>query len=57
MLDYLPTDKHDILLIADNSDYGCIFVLKSLHNVKPDVKSNRFLQIKATCCNPMQKKR
>ena len=27
MLNALPTDKHDILLIAHNSDYDCIFIL------------------------------
>ena len=27
MLHNLPTDTHDILLIAHNSDYGCIFML------------------------------
>ena len=49
MLHALPTDKDEILLVAHNSDYGCRFILEYLQNVKPIVKSNRFLQIKATC--------
>ena len=57
MLNNLPTYKKDILLIAHNSDYDCIFILEYLQNVKPIVKSNRFLQIKATYYNPIQKKR
>ena len=48
MLDALPIDKGEILLIAHNSDYGGTFILKYLQNVKPIVKSDRFLQIKAT---------
>ena len=43
-----------ILLIAHNSDYDCIFILKCLQHVKPVVKSNRFLQTKATYYNPIQ---
>ena len=30
MLIALPTGKHDILLIAHNSDYGCRFILECL---------------------------
>ena len=56
MLNALPTDKKEILRIAHNSDYDCRFILKCLQNVKPIVKSDRFLQIKATYCNPKSKK-
>ena len=52
MLNALPTDKGDILLIAHNSDYDCIFILEYLQNIKPIVTSNRFLQIQATYFNP-----
>ena len=51
MLNALPHDKGDILLIAHNSDYDCIFILYYLYNVQPIVNSNRFLQIKATYYN------
>ena len=57
MLNKLPTDNHEILLIAHTSDYGCRFILNYLQNVKPIVKRNRFLQIKATCYNPIRKKK
>ena len=56
MLSALPTDKKHILLIAHNSDYDCKFILEYLQNVKPIVKSVRFLQIKATYYNPIRKK-
>ena len=56
MLNALPTDKKEILLIAHNSDYGCIFILECLQNVKHIVKSNRLLQIQATYFNPIHKK-
>ena len=46
MLNALPTDKKEILLIAHNSDYDCRFILEYLQNVKPIVKSDRFLHIK-----------
>ena len=52
MLHSLPTDEHDILRIAHNSDYGCRFILGYLGNVKPIVKGGRFLQIKTTYYNP-----
>ena len=55
MLNALPTDKGEILFIAHNSDYGCIFILDYLQNVKPIVKSNRFLQINSTYYNPKAK--
>ena len=48
MLNSLHTDKHEILLIAHNSDYDCRFILQYLQNIKPIVKGGRFLQIKAT---------
>ena len=55
MLNALPHCKGDILLIAHNSDYDCIFILEYLQNVQPIVKSSRFLQIKATYYNPIRK--
>ena len=48
--------KQYILLIAHNSDCDCIFILEYLENAKPIVKGGRFLQIKATCYNPMKRK-
>ena len=48
VLNALPIDKGEILLIAHNSDYDCRFILGYLQNVKPIVESCRFLQIKAT---------
>ena len=56
MLNALPTDKHEIILIAHDSDYGCRFILEYLENIKPIVKGGRFLQIKATYCNPIKRK-
>ena len=55
MLNALPHDKGEILLIAHNSDYDCRFILDYLQNVKPIVESSRFLQIKATYYNPIAK--
>ena len=57
MLNALPHDKGEILLIAHNSDYDCRFILEYLQNVKPIVKSNRFLQMKATYYNPIAKQK
>ena len=57
MLNALPTDRDEILLIAHSSNYGCRFILEYLLNVKPVVKSNRFLQVKATYYNPIAKKK
>ena len=57
MLNALPTDKGEILLIAHNSNYDCRFILEYLNIVKPIVKSNRFLNIKATYYNPKTKKK
>ena len=48
MLNALPTGKKEILLIAH--------ILEYLQNVQPIVKSDRFLQIKATYYNPEVKK-
>ena len=48
MLNSLPHDKGEILLIAHNSDYDCRCILEYIQTVKPIVKSNRFLQVKAT---------
>ena len=56
MLNGLPTGKQEILIIAHNSDYGCRFILEHLQNKKHIVKSNRFLQSKATYYNPIRKK-
>ena len=55
VLNALPTDKGEILLIAHNSDYGCRFILEYLNDVKPIVKSGRYLHIKATYYNPKAK--
>ena len=55
MLNALPADKKDILLIAHSSDYDYIFILEYLQNVQPIMKSVRFLQIKATYSNPIRK--
>ena len=57
MLNALHTDKGEILRIAHNSNNDCIFILEYLQNVKPIVKSNRLLQIKATYVNPKAKKK
>ena len=55
MLNALPTDKKEILLSAHNSDYDCRFILEYLQNVKPIIKSNRCLHIKATYFDPIHK--
>ena len=57
MLNALPTDKNEIVLIAHNSDYDCRFILEYLQNVKPIVKGGRFLQIKANYYNPIVRKK
>ena len=57
LLNALPTDKKEILLIAHNSDYDCRFILEYLQNVQPIVKSGRLLQVKATYYNPKAKKK
>ena len=38
MLNALPHDKGDILLITHNSDYDCRFILEYSSNVQPIVK-------------------
>ena len=55
MLNALPTDKKEILLIAQNSYYDCRFILEYLQNVQPIVKSVRFSHFKATYYNPQAK--
>ena len=57
MLNALPHDKGDILLIVHNSDYDCRLILEYLSNVQPIVGSGRFLQTKATYYNPVNKKK
>ena len=57
MLNALPTDRKEILLIAHNSDYDCRFILESLQNVKPIVKGGRFLQIKQPITTQLIKRR
>ena len=57
MLNALPIDEHEILLIAHNSYYECRFVLEYLENVKSIVEGGIFLQIKATYYNPIKRKK
>ena len=57
VLNALPIDKTEILLIAHNSDYDCRFVLEHLQIAKPIVKGGRCLQIKATYYNPIHKQK
>ena len=38
VLNALPTGKEEILVIAHNLDYGCIFILEYPQNVEPIVK-------------------
>ena len=47
MLNALPTDKDELLLIAHNSNYDCRFILKYLQKVTTIQKDGRFLQVKA----------
>ena len=56
MLNALPTDKDELLLIAHNSDYDCRFILQYLQNPKQIIKGGRLLQIKATYHNPIVQK-
>ena len=44
MLNALPTDNTDRLLIAHTSDCDCRLILEYLENVKPIVKGGHFLQ-------------
>ena len=46
MLNNLPTDKHEIILIAHTANYDCRFIQQYLQNVRPIVKSNRMLMVK-----------
>ena len=46
MLNALPTDKKEILLIAHNSDYDCRFILEYLQNGLPIVKVVDFYRLK-----------
>ena len=51
----LPTDKHEIILIAHNANYDCRFIQQYLQNVRPIVKSNRILMLKGIYYNPIHK--
>ena len=55
MLNALPTDKNEMLVIAHNSYYDCIIILEYLEHVKPIIKGGRFLQIKATYYNTVKR--
>ena len=57
MLNALPTDKDELLLIAHNSDYDCRFLLEYLRNVKPIVKGGRLLQINTIYITTLSNKR
>ena len=57
MLNALPTDKKEMLSIAHNSGYDCKFILGYLQKVKPIVKSDKFVQVKATYYNTIHKKK
>ena len=57
MLNALPTDRNQMLLIAHSSGFDSRFILNCIGNVKPIVNSNRFLQIKATYDNPNQQRK
>ena len=55
MLNGLPTDKDELLLIAHNSDYDCRCIFQYLRNPKPIIKGRRFLQTKEAYYNPIVK--
>ena len=55
MLNNLPTDKHEIILIAHNINYDCRFIQQYLQHVIPIVKSHRILMFKGICYNPIHK--
>ena len=57
MLNDLPTDKHEILLIAHNANYDCRFIQQYSQNVRPIVKSNDILMLKGMYFNPIHKKK
>ena len=54
MLNNLPTDKHEIILIAYNANCDCRFIQQYVQNVRPIVKSNRISMLKGICYNPTQ---
>ena len=53
MLNNLPTDTHEIILIAHNANHDCRFIKQYLQNVRPIVKSNRMLMSKGIYYNPI----
>ena len=55
MLNNLPTDKHEIILIAHNANYDCRFVQHYLQHVRHIVKRNRMLMLKGIYYNPIHK--
>ena len=55
LLNNLPTNKHEILLIAHNANYDGRFI-QYFQNVRPIVKSNRILMLKGIYYNPTHKK-
>ena len=48
MLNNLPTDKHEMILTAHNANHDCRFIQQCLQNVRPTVKGNRFVMVKAS---------
>ena len=56
MLNNLPTDKHEIILIAHTANYGCRFIQQYLQIVRPIVKSIRILTLKGICYSPIHNK-
>ena len=55
MINNLPTNKYEILLIAHNANYDCRLIQQYLQNVRPIVKSNRILMLKGIYHNPTHK--
>ena len=55
MLNNLPTDKHEIILIAYNANCDCRFIQQYVQNVRPIVKSNRMRMLKGIYYNPIHK--
>ena len=56
MFNNLPTDKHEIILIAHNANDDCRFIQQYLQKVRPIVKSSRILMLKGIYYNPIHKK-
>ena len=57
MCNSLRTDKQQIAIIADNSEYDCRLLAPMLEHVQPIVKSTPFVfQTKATYVNPIHKR-